>query len=595
VGGGIVLLAVGVRVVFLLQMMETPFFLHHFSDTRLYMQLAQDIAFGDGIPRAFFMSPLYPQLVAAVWKLTGNPELWMRILQVFFGAGTVAITMRIAERMFGGWSAVAAGIGAALYAPLIFYDGLLLTESLQTLLLTLHLFFLLTALQRSQWRWWIAAGMTLGLAGITRANVLLFLPVFVLLWMFATQWRGRSSIGHVIVYGAATLVMLLPTTLHNAAREGVFLPVTASFGYNLYAGNNLEADGFYTMPEPVDLYTDPNGAAWVQQHTGREMNATEISAWWRDRALTWMQTHPGDAVSLFLRKVVLFFHPVEIDQLGLSMAFFTEHYGAIPGIPSQLFPVLLILSCAGALPLIRQKDSGWLLPVFLLTFVVANALFFVSGRLRVPVLPMMMIAAAGGVTMVLRIWRERSRDTHAVRTLAAGGVLLGVLLLVVQPPVQQSYAQEYLKMGQIAFEQGSFAVAERRFRASLAEKPTVDGLTNLGNALAAQGRTQEATDMYHAALARDSTAALTWFNLGNLFMQTGSPRRAYAAWEKTLEHQPHLAAAHRNLGLLLYQAGRLEEALRHLETYITLERDTKKRDEVSRDVAGIRAALDRKD
>ncbi|MBN1447216.1 MAG: glycosyltransferase family 39 protein, partial [Bacteroidetes bacterium] len=402
IGGGIVLLAVGLRIVFLLQLQETPFYLHHFSDTRLYMQLAEDIAFGDGIPRAYFMSPLYPHMLAVVWKLTGNPELWMRFLQILFGAATTAVAMLLAERIFDRKAAVVAGIGTAVYAPLIFYDGMLLTESLQTLLLTLHLLLLIIAFQQPRRRWWIAAGVTLGLAGITRANVFLFLPVFLLLWMFNPERRGGGRPGHLASYVAAALLMLFPTAWHNAAEEGVFLPVTASFGYNLYAGNNAEADGFYSMPDPVDLYSDPNGGAWVRRQTGRDMNASEVSAWWRDRALAWMGAHPAEAAVLFLRKLLLFFHPEEIDQLGLSMSFFSERFGAVPGIPPVLFPLLFILSCAGAAILFRRGEGAWIVPVFLLVFVIATALFFVSGRLRIPILPAMFVAAAGGVMATLQ-------------------------------------------------------------------------------------------------------------------------------------------------------------------------------------------------
>ncbi|MBN1448217.1 MAG: tetratricopeptide repeat protein, partial [Bacteroidetes bacterium] len=237
-------------------------------------------------------------------------------------------------------------------------------------------------------------------------------------------------------------------------------------------------------------------------------------------------------------------------------------------------------------------EGAWIVPVFLLVFVIATALFFVSGRLRIPILPAMFVAAAGGVMATLQTWRPKADNIRRMRLPLAVGAVLGALVLVLQPQVQQDFAQEYLKLGQLAFERGDFPEAEMQFRASLGEKRTIDGWTNLGNVLAAQGQPQEATEMYRTALAQDSTAALTWFNYGNLFMQTGKPQYAFGAWKKALEYQPRLAAAHRNLGLLLFQAGRLEEALQHLQTYLTLERDTKKRDEVSRDIMRIRAILE---
>lgn len=583
-------LAIILRVLFLLQLKDTPFFSGHFSDTRLYMQLARDIAFGDGIQRAFFMSPLYPHLVAAVWKLTGNPEMWMRILQILFGAASALLTLLIARRLFDTGTGVLAGVLTALYAPLVFYDGLLLTESLQTLLLTAHMLLILLALKRSQAGWWVTAGLLLGLAAVTRANVLLFLPVFLIAWMFTSWLRASVRVSHLAYYAAAVLLTLAPTTVHNAAEEGVFIPVTSSLGYNLYAGNNPEADGFYTMPEPVDLYTDPNGEAWVEQQTGRDMNAAEVSAWWRDRALTWMGEHPGEAVTLFGQKLLLFFHPEEIDQLGLSMEFFADRYGTVIGLPSDLFPVLLLLAFAGFALLLRDSRHGRILLLFLLVFAAANALFFVSGRLRLPVLPLMIIAASHAGIQLFNLLRQREAQKRSVISLAMGAAVAAAVLIL-QPAVQQSFAQEYLKLGQMAFDSGEFSQAESHFRTSVEEKRTVDGLTNLGNALAAQQQSANAAEAYREAIAVDSTSALAWFNYGNLLMQTGRPQYAYGTWKRALELQPRLAAAHRNLGLLLFRAGRLQEALRHLETYTGLERDGAKKREIERDIARIRSML----
>ncbi|MDT8324632.1 MAG: glycosyltransferase family 39 protein [Bacteroidota bacterium] len=579
------------RLVFLLALQDTPFYQNHFSDSRLYMQLARDIMSGSGIEGAFFMSPLYPYLLAAVWKLTGAPELWMRVLQMFFGTGTVLVVFVIGRKVFSHRTGILAAALTATYTPLIFYDGMLLLESLLTLLLTLSLLFLLNALREGRLRDWALAGLTLGAAAVTRANILLFLPVFLLLWMFVPRLRDAASRKHVLWYTAIVLACLIPTTLHNAAEEGAFIPVTDSFGYNLYAGNNPEAAGLYTMPEPVDLYTDLNGRAWVQQQSGTQMNAAEVSAWWRDRALTWMGAHPGDAMLLMGKKLLLFFHPAEIDQLGLSMEFFTSRYGGIAGLPQAVFPVLLVLSMIGmALSLTGEHRWQRLLPLLLLAvYVAATVLFFVSGRLRIPVMPLLLLYAAYAVAAVTDAWR-RSDTLRRFLPPAGGGLVIGLALLFLQPGVEQDYSHEYIKLGQLAFERGDYAEAERHFRFSVAQRKTVDGLTNLGNSLAAQRKLTVAADQYRAALRMDSTAALAWFNFGNLWMQSQKPQYAYGYWKKAITYNPRLPDAHRNLGLLLMQAGRLDEAEQALRTYVELEKDPGRRAEIMRDLERIEAA-----
>ena len=587
----VIALSALLRVLFLLTLQDTPFYLQHFSDSRLYMQLAEDIVSGDGVAGAFFMSPLYTVLLAEVWTLTGDPAFWMRLLQILFGAGTAAIVFLLGKRLFSRSAGIAAAALTASYAPLIFYDGMLLLESTLTLLLSLALLFLVRASENGKSRDWVLAGLALGAAAVTRANILLFLPVVLLVWMSMPSLRGKIMRKHLLIYVMVALACLLPTTLHNATEEGVFLPVTASFGYNLYAGNNAEANGLYTMPEPVDLYTDLNGSAWVQQQSRKAMDAAEVSAWWRDRALHWIGENPGDAIGLFVRKLLLFFHPAEIDQLGLSMDFFTGQYGRITGLPQALFPLLLVLAFIGmGLSLRGERRILRLLPLLLLAaYVFATVLFFVSGRLRIPVTPILMLYAGYAVVAIVQGWR--SRDTIRNMTFpAAGGIVLGVGLLLLQPQVEQGYAHEYIKLGQVAFDRGDFAKAEEQFRASVAQRPTVDGLTNLGNSLAAQKKMNEAAEQYRAALRMDSTAALAWFNFGNLWMQSQKPQYAYGYWKKALDYNPRLADAHRNLGLLLMQAGRLDEAERALRAYLDLENDAAKRAEIMRDLDRIESA-----
>ena len=603
--------AVLLRVVFLFSLKETPFYLEHFSDSRLYMQLAAQIADG-GIDSVFFMSPLYPYLVAAVAAVTGNPEFWVRILQALSGGATVWLVYRIGADVFGRAAGLGAAVLAAVYAPLIFYDGLLLTESLLTLLVTAHLYLLLRALRNGAAWEWGGAGLVLGLAVVTRATTVVFLPALVVVGLF-TRGAHRPSPARLGLYAAAAMLALVPTALHNAGAGGVFMPVTSSFGFNLFAGNNASATGLYSMPQNIDLATDPNGHHWVEARTGKEMDAAEVSGYWRDRALAWMGAHPGDAASLLLRKLLLFFHPGGIDQLGLSMDFFTGQYGAVTGLPAAVFPLILLLAAGGMALALREQRGDWPLLLFFGVFVITTAVFFVSERLRLPVMPLMMLYATYGVVHVVTYLRSRGSHRSATVQTAPGaapgdgapfggsapfgggalfgGVAVAAVVLLLQPDVRQGFELEYLKLGQSAFGRAQYQEAERWFRQSLDEQETVDGLVNLGNAVAAQQRPEEAAALYRRAIGRDSTHALAWFNFGNLRMQTGSPQYAYGYWKKAVEHDPRLAGARRNLGLLLMQAGRLPEAQDQLEAYLALETDAGRRAEIARDVERLRATL----
>jgi 4-amino-4-deoxy-L-arabinose transferase-like glycosyltransferase len=377
-----VLLAIGVRLLFLYELQETPFFAGHFSDSKIYLHLADQLR-GEGIPHAYFMSPLYPYLIAIVWSVTDSPEFWMRMLQVLFGAATTLCTYLLGRKLFGHSTAAVAALIVALYAPLIYYDGLLLTESLLTLLLTGHMFVLVGAWKGGSIRLWIVAGILLGLAAITRATAALFPFALLLLWLYSDSDSRPARTG-LVAYVLIAFMMLLPTTIRNAGVEGVFLPVTSSFGFNLHAGNNPDATGQYSMPEKIDILRDPGGKFWIEQQTGRAVNAAEASAYWRSRAMDWMTAHPGEAVALYGRKLLLFFHPEEIDQLGLSLRFFNREFASVPGIPAAAFPLLFILFVIGVVSTERKSAVSWLPVLFIFIYVLATAVFFVSARLRLP-------------------------------------------------------------------------------------------------------------------------------------------------------------------------------------------------------------------
>jgi len=128
---------------------------------------------------------------------------------------------------------------------------------------------------------------------------------------------------------------------------------------------------------------------------------------------------------------------------------------------------------------------------------------------------------------------------------------------------------------------------------------------NLGNALAAQGRFEEATDQFQRALKIDANDADAAYNLGNVLAQQGNfeaagkqlqqalqikPDNAMAAYDlgnvratqgrldeaidqfqRALKSDPGLARAHYNLGQIFSQQGKLDEAIRNYRLALRID------------------------
>jgi protein O-GlcNAc transferase len=84
---------------------------------------------------------------------------------------------------------------------------------------------------------------------------------------------------------------------------------------------------------------------------------------------------------------------------------------------------------------------------------------------------------------------------------------------------------------------------------------------NLGNALKAQGKLQEAASSYTAALSHDPNHVGALFNLGLVLQMQHKLEAAAASYRRALSLKPDYAEAHGNLGNTLQAQSKLEEAV----------------------------------
>jgi tetratricopeptide (TPR) repeat protein len=96
---------------------------------------------------------------------------------------------------------------------------------------------------------------------------------------------------------------------------------------------------------------------------------------------------------------------------------------------------------------------------------------------------------------------------------------------------------------------------------------------NLGNALADQGKVQEAVQHYEQALRLKPDYTDAHHNLGNALRQVGRAQDAIGHYEEVLRIQPDDADAHYNLALAFRQVGQLDEAIHHDERAVQIKPD----------------------
>src|SRR5262245_34147012 len=172
--------ALMVRLLYLWQIRHAPFFTLLMGDSRGYDQWARRIADGDWIGTdVFYQAPLYPYFMGAIYTVAGHDVLAVRLCQAVLGSVSCALIAHAAWRLFSRRAGIIAGFILALYAPAIFFDGLVQKTALDAFLTCLAIWIIsgLIVWPVTSWRSWMALGATMGALSLTRENALILIAV----------------------------------------------------------------------------------------------------------------------------------------------------------------------------------------------------------------------------------------------------------------------------------------------------------------------------------------------------------------------------------------------------------------------------------
>src|SRR5206468_5963885 len=284
-------IALVVRLVHVWQIRRAPFFSVLMGDSRGYDEWARRIAAGDWWGHdVFYQAPLYPYFLAVIYRLAGHNLLLVRIVQAVIGSGSCVLVALAADRLFSWTAGVAAGLILALYAPAIFFDGLLQKSVLDVFFVSLAVWLIanitaITAEQQSQqllsWRW-LALGLGLGGLSLTRENAFVFIAV-ILGWAIL-----RFSVRAAAVFTLGVVIVMLPVAARNSMVGGGFYVTTSQFGTNFFIGNHRGADGTYESlryGRGAPEYERQDAAELAESELHRKLTPREVSRFWTARTL----------------------------------------------------------------------------------------------------------------------------------------------------------------------------------------------------------------------------------------------------------------------------------------------------------------------
>src|SRR4051794_34583019 len=133
-------------------------------------------------------TPGYPLFIAASYKLAGEDDRTMLILQVIVSIATIALAAAIARELWGEQAAIAAALILALDPISFLYSQLVLSDGFFAIVFSLHIWTVLRLLRERQrpWPWALASGLTLAAATHVRPIAYYFaLPLLLfIVWAF---------------------------------------------------------------------------------------------------------------------------------------------------------------------------------------------------------------------------------------------------------------------------------------------------------------------------------------------------------------------------------------------------------------------------
>jgi 4-amino-4-deoxy-L-arabinose transferase-like glycosyltransferase len=413
---GIVAFGTALRLAHVLALRATPWFDQLVVDPEYYDAWARSIAAGDWMgTRAFYMDPLYPYVLAVVYRLCGRDLLLARLLNIGCSAGSCTLVGVLGRRLGGSAACLIAALGFALYEPDIFFVGEIDKTSLSIMLTAATLVLAVGSSRRARF----GAGVMIALASLTRANVLLFAPFVALTWLLRRAGGSlRRRVAGVLLFAAGVLVVLLPVAWRNHHVSGAWVLTTSQAGQNFYTGNNpYNPSGSYgALPfirgNPHFEETDFRAAA--EARVGRSLAPAEVSRFWFSEAFAHIREHPAFALRTFFRKAALFWNDFEISDN--QDQYLLEDVSWVLGLPLLGFGWIAPLALLGAIAF-RDRYEVRLLSGFVLIYWATLVAFFVFSRYRIQAVPALLpLAALGVVDLSARL---RARAWTPIATAAA--------------------------------------------------------------------------------------------------------------------------------------------------------------------------------
>lgn len=243
-------------------------------------------------------------------------------------------------------------------------------------------------------------GVIVGLGALSRATIVIVLPI-IALWLLLRAPRASRSraLACAVVAGLCAAAVIGPWSVRNSLLHGRFVFMVTTDSEVFWRGNNPHATGhsYIDAGRPV-LYALSEGEMRDLQ---RQPDELAQARWFATRSREFIRANPGAFVRLTLVKFYSFwwFAP----QTG---TLYPRHWLQLY---MAYYIAAVVLALLGARELVRGGGSGVarlvLISAFLLGVSALQSLYYVEGRHRWAIEPIVLALSGGGLAMLVNRYR----------------------------------------------------------------------------------------------------------------------------------------------------------------------------------------------
>lgn len=567
----IILTGLFVRILYEFEMSASPYWAAPFLDELYNYLRAKDIASGHlFLDQPFFKAPLYSYFLGILVFIFNDDFFLIKIIQHFIGLSSIIVVYFLSIRLFDKKTAIISSLICALYAPFIFYEGELLDTFLQLLFYPSILLMALKLIEKKEYKSAVILGIIMGLSALARPTIILFIPILLIYIYFC--WKKSLAISKILNYliliVIAFLITISPATLHNIFFGKDFVPIASYGGINFQIGNGEFSDGLTAgMPEKylnigqyneyVEIYSEKES----ELLTGKKLTPSEQSKFWFNKTVEYMKSNPVKAMKLMLKKHILFWNARDIRN-NKDIYFVSEYSQTLKYLLYIFnFGIIGTLGLGGIYLSLKEKRSdSFLLIGFIITYWIGTSIYFVCGRFRLPVVPLMIIFSGFCIIKIYEnIINKSMKNWGLVICLLISAIFINYNWYNINGYTDRP--RDLWNVANCYKEKGDYQNAIEYYNQVTKLSPNyLSAYTNLGEVYYATQNYNEAIVYFSKALEKNKNYIKAYNNIGACYEAMGDYKKAIENYKLCLNYQPEHYIARSNLADALFKQGDYKNA-----------------------------------